>query len=81
MKSWSLGHQEEDPQVMSCHGDTVRGWIQSPSQQKRCLTFAEGRSPSSSEDSPVRDARIEEAHQSPLPTWGDERVPDDDFDW
>ena len=73
----------EGPQTTSHQKGTVRGWAQpsSSSQQKWHVTFAEGRAPSSSEDSPERDARIDEAHQLPPPTWQDERVGNERSNW
>ena len=74
---------EEGPQATSCHRGTVRGWAQSssPSWQKLHVTFAEGKVPSLSEDSLESNAGIDEAHQLPLPTWQDNRAPNDGANW
>ena len=41
----------------------------SPTRQKPQVTFAEGRAPSLTGESPEHDARADEASQLPLPTW------------
>ena len=47
----------------------------SPTKQKHWMTFAKGRAPSPTKESPDSDARIDEAHWLPLPTWQTERAP------
>ena len=75
-RSWSVRWWREDPQVMSCHGDA-----QSSGQQRRQITFAKGRPPSSSDNSLERDAGVDRAYQMPWLTWGTEDAKHDDSDW
>ena len=72
-RSWSLGWQGEDPQVMSFHKDAC-----SPSQQEAC-DFHWG--PSSSDNSLERNAGFDRALQTPQPTWGTEDAMRDDSNW
>ena len=79
---WCQGSQSlrwwgEDTQVMSCCGNAC-----SPTQQKRHVTFTEGRPPSSSDASLERDAGVvDRAHQILWPTWGTGDMMRDDSDW
>ena len=95
-RSRSLGCQEDPqaermdvnfhqqlPQVTPHQRSTVQGSTQSPSptRQKHWVTFAEGRAPSLTEESPEHDALVDEAHQLPPPMWQTEEAPPNEANW
>ena len=78
----SLGHWG-NPQVTSCHRGTIQGWTQSPSptRQKHWVTFAKGRAPLPTEESPECDAKVDEVLWLPPPVWQTEKAPQGEANW
>ena len=62
-------------------GHHLEGQSPSPTRQKCQVTFAKGRAPSLTEESPECNARVDEAHQLPLPMWQTEEVPHKEANW
>ena len=95
-RSRSLGYPEDPqaermdvnfhqwlPQVTPSQRGTI--WEQtqlpSPTRQKCCVTFTEGRAPLLTEESPKHNARVDEALWLPLPMWQTGKAPHEEANW